>query len=357
MDNNRDRQYVDFLAYNPETQTTDFSTLNYMMEQMKVEEEEVPKCYVCSMPEEGKTITRFPCGHMLHFDCGRSIIESWDGQCSVCANPSPEDGKEIHIPIDHGNDPSVREYLEAHFGSHKDDYASEEEEEDSDGELEEDMTYEDKYGLDFTQKMSLLSMRDSVKREHPKIDLEYLRSNQRGMRSLYNASVGLKQLYYGLGLTKWEDLIGLGFMAEYFEFYDIDKVIKLYSLKWEDISGLDIQMRDITTKYKGSARTLSDLGLDVDRLIKTGMTAEKMPLLGISFRHWNTKLGLTKKHVLALNISHSAMRWVFKWNPLHIATRLGLSPLEMKALGYDEVSIENVKKYRAMKFTTLKKIK
>ncbi len=276
------------------------------------------ECLVCKVDLHigVEPIALLECSHAYHVRCGEGMLcrDSGD-ECPTCRPHS----------IEPGDDDDNRTDARTPVGRDED-------------------FYRDEYGesgLSSRQRAVIAGW--GVKQifktvtSRLKIDFEYCVENGvNADRLLTQAELGLLDLYFSVGIQKWEQLLKLGFRKEHV--VDAETVDELMDLYYVDSVGLSDDLRFSLRDFAElglNCGQLARLGLRFDVLMRLGLTCDELAPFKLDPRECAKGLGMTKKHAFRMELTGPRMRKL-GWNPRIAAKVLDLNWLEMKELYIDD---------------------
>lgn len=261
------------------------------------------------------------CKHAYHLDCVRTYLQKNGMECLKC--------------FDEGNKMTskAREFAMA---PEKDEDANDEE--NKKAEIEEH--YADIHGdsiLAKDQKVQLIGVKYSI--THPKeflrtkIGMDFLLENDKNLDDLYDAGLGLLDIYFTLEINAWSELVRLGVNHEHLlltqggkPFLPLNQLVDLYEVIFPNLMDIGLTMNRAST-YGFYAKELIALDMTFDKLTDYGMRKSHMfNYENINFSGWRA-LGFTKDHLIEFQFKYADFDKL-RWNFPQVAYKFNLNQIE-----------------------------
>ena len=240
------------------------------------------------------------CGHSVHMKCLQK-----DSVCPLC-NPRDIKRRGKLVLLDHGNDPRYTKLLEQEYGRQ--------------GAATRRTLEDAAVELTFIQKNKLTpGVMDPMKIKKSVIDKNHLVMNHITIDKILETGVSFVQMYYVIGLRRFNDLLELGLSKEHFQNVDLVSVatiVQLYKIDKDTLEKLlDIRLKE-WLEWGYEIRDLATLGWTMDEMIGKGITRSMFKSLAMqnnAERALVRYLKMNKTHLSVLGIKAGHMKdW--KWD-------------------------------------------
>lgn len=320
-------------------------------------------CLICKKKlysNEKPSFVINPCGHVYHTQCGLTFLIRGNGRepCPECNGKGNyikkvvlpqnlynqgDSSEDEGIPIDCGNNPTIRRHLEKSFGKQG--------EISGNNTLEHDENYwheiyGDETDLTLIQKNKLTYTKNPLKIYKAQFDFQYLFDEGAKIKHLLSLNINILAMYFKLGIQEWDQLTALNLKKTHLldkknqRLIPLEPLIDLYKITFKNLTvDLDFTLNDLIL-LNVDFQDMKNLGIDFGTLISEGITKKMMLNFKFTFNQWRS-LGFTKIHLMELAFQPSDYI-TLKWNPIIVADELGiLHTHEKDELGITPVLLQN----------------
>jgi hypothetical protein len=286
-------------------------------------------------------VVNLKCGHALHFKCSKSWMDFSDNViCKKCTKDTPkneekiEEEEDIGIPLSYGTDPEVTKKINAKY---KIDAIT--------AKIEEIKNE----GLSQYTLTNIFDFGWTKLKSKTNITFDVLKEKGITIDKLITARVHAPTLYEHVGVNDFSQLKQLGLRIDHLagQNFSIIYMKMLYNMDYKALkSEMGLTVKQAIRLCSGKPHYLLLLGLSANELLMHGLSQQTMIKTASAFsqRDWVQKLGLRKKHVVALGFTAFTLE-ALQWDPFTFSSDMKLSFAETKDMGISMIeSIDPVQK-------------